>query len=128
MRGRFRDNIRVDIRVIQYAGPLASEVEALHPRQRLIMLGKNIPSEFTTSLDRQGHAEDVFSSTADNALFRIDNDFVCTAQLGKGKCSNEEANSSCRRNLAMHRYCCWSLLVLDFATRWTVNSRADRVD
>ena len=119
MRGRFRDNIRVDIRLIQYAEPLASEVEALHPRQRLIMLGKTIPSEFTTSLDRQGHAEVVFSSTVDDALFRVDTDFVCTAQPERGECLNEEANSSCRHNLAMHRHCCRSLLVLDLAARWT---------
>lgn len=79
-------------------------------------------------LDRREHVEAVFSSTLDNALFRVNNDFVCTAQPERGECSNEEANSSCRRNLAVHRYCCRSLLVLDFATRWTWNSRADRLD
>ena len=92
------------------------------------MLGKTIPSEFTTLLDRRGHVEVVFSSTVDNALFRVDNDFMGTAELGRGECSNEEADSSCRHNLAVHRYCYRSLLVLDFAARWTWNSRADRLD
>jgi hypothetical protein len=44
-------------------------------------LRKTIPSEFTTLLDRREHFEVVFSSTVDNALFRVDNDFVCTSQL-----------------------------------------------
>jgi hypothetical protein len=50
------------------------------------MLGKTVPSEFTTLLDRRGHVEVVFSSTVDSALFRVDNDFVCAAQLGRGEC------------------------------------------
>lgn len=79
-------------------------------------------------LDRRGHIEVVSSSAADNALFRVDNDFVCAAQPGRGECSDEEYYSSCRRNLAVHRYCCRSLLVLDFAARWTWDSRADRLD
>jgi hypothetical protein len=56
------------------------------------MLGKTIPSESTTLLDRRGHVEIVFSSTLDNALFRVDNDFMGTAELGRGGCSNEEAS------------------------------------
>jgi hypothetical protein len=47
------------------------------------MLGKTIPSEFTTLLDRREHFEVAFSSTVDNALFCIDNDFMGTAQPGR---------------------------------------------
>jgi hypothetical protein len=43
-----------------------------------------MPSEFTILLDRRGRAEAVFSSTVDSVLFCIDNDFMGTAQLGRG--------------------------------------------